>query len=214
MPVNILIHPTYFPNLGHFIALWNADKILWEINDHFRKQTYRNRMYFMGASGKQMLPVPVRHSKTAAQRPTRLVEISNERDWQRYHWKSLQTAYRSSPYFEYYEDELAPLFEQKFERLIDLNLATIRKIFELLDKDFQYEFTEEWHPKAPDGYNDLRYLAEAKTPHAYIARLKPYTQVFSDRHPFVPDLSILDLLFMEGPATAAYLKEHKDQIIK
>jgi len=214
MPANILIHPTYFPNLGHFIALWNADEVLLEINDHFRKQTYRNRMYFLGAGGKQMLSVPVRHSKTIAQRPTREVEISNDRDWQHHHWKSLETAYRSSPYFEFYEDDLAPLFERPYQKLIDLNIATIRKIFELLGKDFHFRYTTEWHPEAPAGFLDLRYLADAKNPHAYIGELTPYTQVFAGRHDFIPDLSILDLLFMEGPAASTYLKKHRALIIK
>jgi len=206
----ILIHPTYFPNLGHFIALWNADEILLEINDFFDKQTYRNRMYFLGANGKHMLSVPVRHSKSLQRRPTKDILISHEAPWQHYHWKSLETAYRSSPYFEFYEDDLRPLFEQKFDRLIDLNVATIQKVFDWLGKPFRYRLTNEWAPRPPEGYLDLRYLVDAKKTHDYVQHLTSYIQVFSDRHPFVPDLSILDLLFMEGPAAAGYLDKHKD----
>ncbi len=196
------------------IALWNADEIIFEIHDHFEKQTYRNRMIFLGAHGRQILPVPVHHAKSLQRRPTREVLIANDTDWPRHHRKSLETAYRSSPYFEYYEDDLMPLFEQRFDNLLDLNLATIAKVFELLGRPVTWRLTDEYRPQAPEGVSDLRPLVRAKQKHDYIDRLEPYTQVFSDRHPFVPDLSFLDLLFMQGPASVLYLEKHAPLVLK
>lgn len=210
----ILLHPTYFPNIGHMIALWNAGEITFEIHDHFEKQTYRNRMIFLGAHGRQILSVPVQHAKSLQRRPTHQVKVVNDTDWQRHHWKSLETAYRSSPYFEYYEDDLMPLFDRRFDSLVELNLATIEKIFELLGRPLTWRLTGEYQPQAPQGVIDLRPLVRAKQKHHYIDRLEPYTQVFTDRHPFAPDLSFLDLLFMQGPASVLYLEKHAPLVLK
>ncbi len=206
---NIVVHPTPFPSIGQMIAIWNAKQITFEIHDHFEKQTYRNRYYILGAHGKHLLSIPVKHSKSRQHIPTEKMLIANEFPWQKQHWKSIQTAYRSSPYFEYYEDRIEPLFEENFEKLMDFNIKSIRLIFELLNKPFNYIFTDEYQ-KEKQADSDLRYLVDAKTEFDYIKQLEPYIQVFSDRHEFIPDLSVLDLLFMLGPETEMYLDRHKD----
>ncbi len=209
MAKRILIHPVVFPSVSHFIVMYHANEILFEIHDHFEKQTYRNRYYIHGAHGKQLLTVPVKHSKSNRHRATKDIEIANEFNWQRQHWKSIETAYRTSPYFEYYEDDLKPLFEQKFDKLIDFNIKTIERIFELLDLAFRFSFTKKYE-KNPGGIIDFRYLVNAKSHFDFKERLSPYFQQFSDRNGFLPDLSMLDLLFMQGPEAAVYLKNHGD----
>jgi hypothetical protein len=203
----IIIHPVSFPSIPHMIAMISAEKIIFEMHDFFEKQTYRNRYYIHTAHGKQMLSVPVKHSKSNTHRPTNSVIIANDFDWQRRHWKSLETAYRTSPYFEFYEDELRPLFKTRYEKLTDFNLATIKKIFDLLEIPLQYGFTDTYRENYNEG--DFRFLVDAKRPFDFLKTLSPYTQVFSDRQAFMPGLSVLDLLFMEGPAAKLYLEKHK-----
>ncbi len=206
MHKKILLHPAVFPSLSHCALMLEAEKIVFEINDHFEKQTYRNRYYIHGAHGKQMLSVPVRHGKSNTHRPTKDVEIANVFDWQRQHWKSLETAYRTSPYFEFYEDDIKPLFEKSFDKLIDFNMETIRKVFELLDWPIDYGFTNTYE-KEPKDVADFRFLVNAKKEFSFKKQMPEYYQLFSDRNGFLPDLSILDLLFMKGPETPVYLKE-------
>src|SRR5690606_21107719 len=103
--MNIIVHPTYFPSIAHFVAMANANDIVFEVEDNFLKQTYRNRTYIYAANGKLALNIPVIHTQKKRQQ-YKDVKIFNEEKWQVQHWKSLLSAYRTSPFFEYYEDEL------------------------------------------------------------------------------------------------------------
>ena len=103
--MDILIHPTYLPNIAHFVAIVQAEQVCFEMDDNFQKQTYRNRAYIYGANGKLSLNIPVIHTQKERQK-YRDVRIYNEDNWQLNHWKSLETAYRTSPFFEFYEDDL------------------------------------------------------------------------------------------------------------
>ena len=100
---NILIHPSYFPSISHFVAISQCDLVTFEMDDNFQKQTNRNRMYIYSPNGIQLLNIPVKHSKTAHQK-TKEIKIENDFDWQKQHFKSLEAAYRSSPFFEYFEE--------------------------------------------------------------------------------------------------------------
>ena len=102
--MSILIHPTYFPSVSHFVAMLQADAVVFETDDNFQKQTNRNRMYIYSANGLQLLNIPVKHSKNIHQK-YRDVKIENDFNWQKQHFKSLEAAYRTSPFFEYFEDE-------------------------------------------------------------------------------------------------------------
>ncbi len=204
--MKIIVHPAYFPPVTYFAAFFSAETVVFDIHAHFDKQTYRNRMYLHAAHGKQLLSVPVKHTKNMERLAMKKVKISYERNWQRQHWKTLETAYRTSPYFEFYEDDLYPLFEHKFEYLWELNLATVQKVFDLLNTDFDYELSQDYNP-SPEGFIDLRPLVDAKKKFDFIKQLPPYTQVFSNKNGFIPGLSILDLLFMEGPHAVNYLKK-------
>ncbi|CAH8283972.1 WbqC-like protein [Mariniflexile fucanivorans] len=200
--MNILLHPTYFPNIAHFVAIANAEKVMFEVDDNFLKQTYRNRTYIYGANGKLALNIPVVHTQKNRQK-YRDVKIFNEENWQSNHWKSLLSAYSTSPFFEFYEDELQPLFKIKADYILDYNLKCFEVIFDCLQLDLKTSKTEVYE-KNVENISDYRYLVQAKK--EQIQPFDSYTQVFSDKHGFIPNLSILDLLFNEGPNALNYLE--------
>jgi len=207
-----LLHPVPFPSLAQASVICSYPEIVWEARQHFEKQTYRNRYYIHGAHGKQMLSIPVRHGKSSRHVPMEEVLIANEFDWQRQHWKSLETAYRTSPYFEFYEDDIRPLFEQKYERLMDFNIDTVRTVCRLLGKEIKESRTRAYSPESGDA-DDFRFLVDAKKKFDFDTHWEPYFQVFSGRNGFIPGLSVLDLLFMLGPEAERYLKEHGKRLL-
>lgn len=199
--MSILIHPTYFPNVASFVAMLQADTILFEFEDNFLKQTYRNRAYIYGANGKLALNIPVVHSQKNRQK-YKDVKIFNEEKWQANHWKSLISAYRTSPFFEYYEDELKPLFNIEATHILDFNLKCFNTICECLQLDLNIAQTTSFE-KDTSAF-DFRHLVNAKKEQPF--EFTPYTQVFTNKHGFINNLSILDLLFNEGPNTLSYLE--------
>ena len=207
--MNIVLHPTYFPNLAHFVAMAKADTITFEMDDNFLKQTYRNRTYIYGANGKLSLNIPVVHSQKNRQK-YRDVKIFNEDPWQSLHWKSFLSAYRTSPFFEYYEDELQPLFTTKADYLLDFNLKCFEVICDCLQLELNISKTESYQ-KTIVNKTDLRHLVNAKKEASY--PLENYTQVFNSKHGFIPNLSILDLLFNEGPNALNYLESQAIDIL-
>ena len=199
-----LLHPTYFPTIASF-SLLVKEPCLLEVSDNYQKQTYRNRTYIYGANGKQILTVPILHTGGETGRQLyKEVRVDNQVAWQKLHWKTLQTAYRTTPYFEYYEDKIAPIFTQKHDFLLDLNLRTIEAVLDCLHINVSWEQTTAYH-SSYDGVTDYRYLTDAKA--AYEVSQEPYYQIFSDKYGFVAQLSVLDLLFHEGNHTLSYLKE-------
>ncbi|MFG6686448.1 WbqC family protein [Mariniflexile sp. HNIBRBA6329] len=200
--MNIILHPTYFPNIAHFVAIANADHVMFEVDDNFLKQTYRNRSYIYSANGKLALNIPVVHTQKNRQK-YRDVRIFNETKWQDLHWKSLLSAYRTSPFFEYYEDELQPLFNIKADYILDYNLKCYEVICECLQLDIQTSKSKIYQKEIANA-TDFRPLVNAKKEQPQ--QFDTYTQVFSDKHGFIPNLSILDLLFNEGPNALNYLE--------
>lgn len=207
--MNIIIHPTYFPNIAHFVAMVNAEEAIFEMDDNFLKQTYRNRSYIYGANGKLALNIPVIHSQKNRQK-YRDVKVFNEEKWQSLHWKSLLSAYSTSPFFEYYKDELEPLFRLKIDYILDFNLKCFEMVCDCLQLDLKISKTETYQTKV-NNKDDFRYLVNAKKEKLY--HFDSYTQVFNNKHGFIPNLSILDLLFNEGPNAVNYL-ESQTLIIK
>lgn len=199
----MLLHPTYFPSIATFAVL-AQHTILWEAHDNYQKQTYRNRCYVCTDQGRQLLNIPIQHvGGTHGRQKYRDVKIDNSAPWQRQHLKTLQTAYRASPFFEFYEDDLTPLFEKRFDFLLDANLDAVQAICSLLGTDMPFEQTTHFQMQ-PTGATDARFLVNAKKPLDFVPQ--PYTQVFDDRHGFIANTSILDLLFNEGSNTLSYLK--------
>ncbi len=207
--MTILIHPTYFPNIAHFSAMVQAKHVIWELEDNFVKQTYRNRTYIYGANGKLLLNIPVIYSQKNRQK-YKDVTIFNSERWQLQHWKSLESAYRTSPFFEFYEDELKPLFFEDTELLLDFNLKCFEVICDCLQLDVSISKTSTFEKEVNDT-SDLRHLVNAKNETQQ--NFEGYTQVFADKHGFIPNLSILDLLFNEGPNALNYL-ESQNILIK
>jgi len=199
---NILIHPGYFPSISHFVAIAQSDLVTFEMDDNFQKQTNRNRMYIYSPNGIQLLNIPIKHSKEAHQK-TKEVRLETAFDWQKQHFKSLEAAYRTSPFFEYFEDDIAPIFQKKHTFLMDLNLETMSVVSKCLGLEFDYNETAEYFHEVTDKI-DLRGLINGKKDTSVF---EPYTQVFGEKHGYLNNLSILDLLFNEGRYALDYLKK-------
>ena len=202
--VEILVSLPYFGPITQFKELVNAKKIWLESEDNFQKQTYRNRMYIYGANGKLSLNIPIKHlPKTEVKVHQRYcdVKIDNNYKWQSIHWKSLKSAYQTSPFFEFYEDDLAPLFKTEYTYLYEFNFNCFTRVLECLQLDLDFEKSTEYE-KSPIHKRDLRHLSNAKQNNA----LPEYIQVFQEKHGFISNLCILDLLFNEGPNAVEYLK--------
>ncbi|PHN93285.1 hypothetical protein CSC80_10140 [Maribacter sp. 6B07] len=204
-----VIHPSYFPNILTFSYVLH-EPTCWEVHDNYQKQTFRNRTYISNDRGKHILSIPIIHvGKEQGRQKYKDVLIDNSYPWQRQHWRTLQTAYRTSPFFEFYEDEIKPLYDQPYDKLLDYNLKTIETIFECLQMEMPKESTKEFEVSLSE-HEDFRFLINTKLKHNLT--IEPYTQVFGDRHGFIPNLSILDLLFNMGPNSIEYLR--KDFIYK
>ncbi|WP_372473486.1 WbqC family protein [Capnocytophaga sp. ARDL2] len=199
----LLIHPSYFPSISHFVAMVQTPELIYEVDDNFQKQTNRNRMYIYSANGLQLLNIPIKHSKEAHQK-YRDVKIEYAFDWQKQHFKSLEAAYRTSPYFEFFEDDIRPVFEKKHDFLLDLNLQIHEILIECLGIELPYSKTTEYFKEVEEGIFDARGLINGKKDKN---KFKSYPQVFDKKHGFINNLSILDLLFNEGRYGVDYLKK-------
>jgi hypothetical protein len=200
--MDILIHPHYLPNISHFFLLVNSKKIVFEINDNFLKQTYRNRTYIYGANGKLLLSVPVIHSQKN-RKIFKDVKISYDKDWLSHHWKSIEISYRRSPFFEYFEEKLICLYKKREKYLVDFNLKSINILFEMLQIDLKYDFTNSYQ----ENYSSTSdYRINSENFNSNDIKIDKYTQVFQSKHGFINNLSVLDLIFNEGPNAINFLK--------
>ena len=177
------------------------NEVLIEKNEHFIKQSYRNRCDIVGASGKLSLSVPTfrkGRDKTIIDK----IGIANDSNWQALHWRSICTAYRSSPYFEYYEDQFESFFLEPKTNLFELNLQLTQVILNLLGAEITFTMTSDF--KLNYDIPDFRPYYSRKFPdHTKYPR---YIQVFEERVGFHENLTILDLLFNQGPASMEYLQ--------
>lgn len=188
-----------------------------EACENFQKQSYRNRCYFYGADGIQSLQVPILHEGGTHKQPISEIRIDWSKPWLLQHKRAIISAYRTSAYFEYYQDELFAILDNQPEKLFDLNMALIRFFIEKTGLAIDLRTTEEYSRGGQiltsDGSiatcEDLRDTIHPKRDNSIIEDLglkKPYFQVFSQKHGFQSDLSIMDLLFNEGPESICYLK--------
>ncbi len=200
--MSILLNPSYFPSIAQMVAVAKADLVVFEVADNYQKQTYRNRAHIAHANGRLLLNVPIKHSKTKERQKTKDVVAEDNFPWQLQHWKSLQSAYRTSPFFEFYEDDIYSLFHETVTELMDHNLTIFNLMCDLLGIDVAVEKTTEYLKEPPQ--NDLRHLIASKKEKDY--PLAPYTQVHEKNHGFLSNLSVLDLLFNEGPNALNYLE--------
>ena len=197
-----LFSTAYFPPIAYVATLMQHPAALIEGKETFPKQTYRNRMEIMTAGGVRPLTVPVtrnNHSRTEE------VSIDYKDRWNIIHLRTLEAAYSASPYYLYYKDDLERLLTHRYDRLIELNQTLLEWLLKKLKISCSVTLTADW--EAPTGKTgDFRYLFTPKKPFS-TGVLKPYYQVFGDRIPFTPDLSVLDLLFNLGPEAREYLEK-------
>ena len=177
-----------------------------EACENFQKQSYRNRCYFYGADGVQSLQVPILHEGGTHKQPISEIKIDWSKPWLLQHKRAIISAYRTSAYFEYYQDELFAILDSKPERLFDLNMAIIRFFIEKIGLAIDLHTTEEY--ARITAWEDLREAIHPKRTNNILEDLnlkKPYFQVFAQKHGFQSDLSIMDLLFNEGPESILHV---------
>ena len=192
---------SYFGPIEEFVYLAQHHSVTYEIKEHFVKQSYRNRCVIYGANGLLRLTVPL-VLKSREKTTMEDIKISYAENWQSHHWKSIQSAYKNSPFFDFYEEILLPLFLEKHTTLKELNIKTHNIIKECLQLDCSVKFNSEFIPYTE---NDLRLtIHPKKEPTLELSR---YIQVFEEKFKFYPNLSILDLLFNEGQSALLYLKK-------
>lgn len=196
-----LFIPTYFSPISQYAEIVKFEQIIFEMEDNFQKQSYRNRCYIYNANGKQLLSIPVKHTALNGRKKTKDTLVENDFPWQDQHFKSLQSAYRTSPFFDFLEDEIAPIFHKKYKFLHDVNIDTFLFIKETLQLDLDFKKTTSYQNNTT--LKDFRHLADRKNKTS--KNMKKYIQMFDDKHGFIKNLSILDLLFMEGPNAISYL---------
>ncbi|WP_275314632.1 WbqC family protein [Tenacibaculum bernardetii] len=198
-----LFIPTYFAPISQYAAISTSDSVVFELDDNYQKQTYRNRCYIFGANGKLSLNVPVKHLLKTSRKKTKDTLVENDSPWQQQHLKSLQSAYRSSPFFEFYEDDIVKIFTRDYKYLHDVNIDTHLFIADALQIDTSFATSENY--EVSPTITDYRALAIAKK--GIEVKMESYIQMFDDKHGFIPNLSILDLLFMEGPNAISLLEK-------
>lgn len=195
----------YLPPIQYFSKLKNFNEVTIEHHEHFQKQTYRSRCHIYGANGMLKLSIPVTHS--GERTIIKDVKISNTHDWQKIHWKSIESAYRCSPYFEFYESEFAPFYqEKKTEFLIDFNNEILDLLLRLLKLKITIKPTSEYTQEITTGAdfrNNITPKIPAEQDKQFISQ--PYIQVFGSKHGFIHNLSIIDLLCNEGPNSPFFL---------
>ena len=199
----ILLPIFYLPPISWFsVFLDPENEITFEQFENFPKQTYRNRTAIYGANGKLALIIPIKHT---GKRELKNIEISYAEDWQKLHWKSIKTAYQSTPYFEYYEDKLKTIFDEKVDILIEFNLKALKTVLNILKAEKDFTLTEEYI-KSPETVN-YREKFSAKSESEF--KMSEYYQSFSNKYGFLKDLSILDLICNIGPESLTYIKNIK-----
>ncbi len=196
-----ILQTTYFGPVQWYQKLNRYDHCFIEQHDSYQKQTYRNRCVIATANGMQVLTVPVEVS--GEKQEVREVRISDHNQWRRIHWNALQSAYSESPFFEYYADDIRPFFEKKYDYLVDFNEAIRQTVCNLIDIHPEVEYTTDYARQHPNDYRDIIHAKHPQPDSNFESR--PYWQVFSHKHGFLPNLSILDLLFCMGPESIFYL---------
>lgn len=194
---DVILPIVYAGNIQYYkTILENKNEVVFDVFEHYLKQSYRNRTEIHGANGLLSLIIPL--VKRNIRTPMNDVRIAYEEDWQKLHWKSFESAYRSSPYFEFYEHSFRPFYykSKKYQFLVDFNMELMTTILKHLSVDLSIIETEKY--LVQDKQEDLRLLIHPKQ-RTLFQDFNEYTQVFENKNGFIANLSILDLLFNEGP---------------
>lgn len=203
----VVISTAYFPPVSYFIAIANSENVFLESCESYQKQTYRNRCRIFACDGALPLSVPI--VKGDSDRITS-VKVDYSTTWLQQHKRAIVSAYRSSPFFEYYQDEIFPILDSREESLFTLNERLIVKLIFLLGIRRELKHTLDFVASYGDDVMDLRNAIHPKKEiPPSVAALRPYYQVFSDKYGFLPNLSVIDLLFNEGPNAIDYITQFR-----
>lgn len=200
----VLLSTAYLPPIDYFYYLLKSENVLIEQFETYPKQTYRNRCEILTGNGKLSLSIPVKRIN-GNHTLSKDIALFEEEKWQLKHWRAIHAAYSASPYFLFYADELEVFFSGHYEKLLDFNLALTKSLCKLIGFQPKINLTASFEKDVPH-LTELRNAFSPKHPSAF-KHFPPFTQVFSDRHPFHPNLSIIDLLFNLGPETLEYLSK-------
>lgn len=201
-PRNLLLSSFYLAPVEYYAALFHAECATIEIHDNYQKQSYRNRCVIGGANGPMTLSIPI--EKPGRERTfMKDIRVSEHGNWRHLHWNAILSAYNSTPFFLYYEDDFRPFYEKKHRFLHDFNEELRVLICRLLGIETDTEYTTEYMKTDEANCIDLREAIHPKRPSHFEA--PPYNQVFSEKHGFLPNLSIIDLLFNLGNEARLYL---------
>ncbi len=214
----MLFSVAYFPPVEYFAAIANdfaiaanPSLVYMEGCENYQKQSYRNRCRFYAADGVQTLSVPVVHENGTYQLPIREIKIDYSTPWLIRTQRAIVSAYETSAYFDYYKDDLFSIMDSRPQLLFDLDMALIHFFLDKTGILADIRFTDNFSPIGSDQYGlDLREVIHPKRRNDILKTLqleKPYFQVFAQKYGFIPNLSIMDLLFNEGPESIIYLKK-------
>ncbi len=204
-PVCAVLSTAYFPPVEYFMAAAMTGSILIEAQESYVKQSYRNRCRIYACDGVLSLTVPV--SMPENSRGMSMAVVDYSKPWLQQHERAIVSAYRTSAFFEYYQDDIFPILESRPAGLLDLNMALTLRLLDLLGIRCSVSLTEEYRQSYGPEFLDLRDALHPKktVPEIFRDRLRPYYQVFSAKFGFIPGLSAVDLLFNEGPDALSYL---------
>lgn len=198
---NKLLPTAYLAPIGYYAILLQCKNYMFEYHENFIKQSIRNRCEILAANGKLNLIIPRKHKANIKTKISE-IKISYSQDWQKIHWKSIESAYNSSPFFEFYKNQLKPYYFKEEIYLIDFNKKIQFEILKMINEKIEHKTSSKYNKKG--DFIDLR-SSEFKS-----KIIEKYDQVFIEKHGFISNLSILDLLFNKGPETSDYL--HNIQI--
>lgn len=198
----VLLSSLYLAPVAYYSQLHRAGEAVIEINDNYQKQSYRNRCIIAGANGPLSLSIPVEKPSSVTAR-MKDIRIADHGNWRHLHWNTIVSAYNSTPFFQYYEDDFRPLYEQKVDFLLDWNEMLRQLVCRLTGIGTAVTLTTEYRADVPAHWSDQREVIHPKKTSVY--ETVPYYQVFAGKHGFLPNLSIIDLLFNMGNESRLYL---------
>ncbi len=202
----LLIEPHYFPSVAYLALLSKYPKVMLEVHEHYPKQTYRNRCYVQGPNRLQPLTVPVRKGRGKV--PTHAVQINHDEPWAAHHWRTLQSAYGKAPFFDFFAADFHDILQQKNNYLVDLSVTILTKCLEILQLEVQsLTLSQNYHSAVPKGFFDARNTLPPGLPPILPPYFRPvsYQQLFGNN--FVPNLSVIDLLFCAGSRANSIIRQ-------
>lgn len=195
----MIFSTNYFGELPYFQAIAKHDEIIIDVNEFYKKQTWRNRTQILGSNGPMYLSVPVLRPN-GSKSTVKEIEIGNETPWRKDHWKAIESSYKHAPFFFYYGPLIKDMIYRKEKLLIDFNQHILETILTWLDLKIKVQCSTEY--VSPESASDYRVALDKKK---FEKQQRKYIQVFSDKMPFYPNLSILDLLMNEGPLSRTFV---------